>query len=159
MDDQTGDSGRLLVRQIPVHDAVEVADGNRAVDIDRTIRLLAHARHGDVVLVGDVADDFFQKAIVLGPEVADWRSVDLVAARGTTIVAGEARGEGRGGDVMGHPLNALAWLASHLATRGKHLKAGDIVLTGSVVIATPIGEGDEAICRLEGLGEARLSLT
>jgi 2-keto-4-pentenoate hydratase len=105
-----------------------------------------------------IADDFFQKAIVLGPEVTNWRSVDLVGARGTTLVAGKIRGEGRGGDVMGHPLNALAWLADHLATRGKHLKAGDVVLTGSVVIATPIAEGDEAICRLDGLGEARLTL-
>jgi 2-oxo-3-hexenedioate decarboxylase/2-keto-4-pentenoate hydratase len=106
-----------------------------------------------------IADDFFQKAIVLGPEVTEWRSVDLVAAHGTTTIAGEARGGGVGGDVMGHPLNALAWLADHLATRGKHLKSGDIVLTGSVVIATPVGEGEEAICRLDGLGEARLTLT
>jgi 2-oxo-3-hexenedioate decarboxylase/2-keto-4-pentenoate hydratase len=65
-----------------------------------------------------IADDFFQKAVVLGPEVTNWRSVDLVGARGTTTVAGQARGEGRGGDVMGHPLNALAWLADHLASRG-----------------------------------------
>ena len=106
-----------------------------------------------------IADDFFQKAIVLGPEISDWQALDLAAIPGTTTVAGETRGEGHSSDIMGHPLNALAWLADNLATRGRHLKAGDIVLTGSVVIATPIGKGEEAICRLDGLGEARLRLT
>ncbi len=44
-----------------------------------------------------VADDFFQKAIVLGPEVADWRSLDLTVVPGTTTVAGDKRGEGHEG--------------------------------------------------------------
>ena len=39
MDDEAGDGGRLLVRQVPVHGAVEVADRHRAVDIDRAVGL------------------------------------------------------------------------------------------------------------------------
>lgn len=105
-----------------------------------------------------VADDFFQKAIVLAPEIPDWQSLDFATIEGTTTVAGEHRGRGHGSDVMGHPLSALAWLTNHLTTRGKHLMAGDVVLTGSVVIATPIGRAEEAVCRLEGLGETRLLL-
>jgi 2-keto-4-pentenoate hydratase len=128
------------------HPAMELAEGRY---LDRASRNAAEF----------IADDFFQKAIVLGPAVTDWRAIDLAEVRGTTTVAGEIRGDGLGGEVMGHPLNALAWLADHLATRGRSLKAGDVVLTGSVVIATPIGAGEEAICRLEGLGEARLTLT
>ena len=106
-----------------------------------------------------IADDFFQKAVVLGPERADWSALDLAATTGTTHVGGEARGRGKGSDVMGHPFAALAWLADHLAKRGKHMKKGDIVSTGSVVIATPIGRGEETICAIDGLGEARLLLT
>lgn len=106
-----------------------------------------------------IADDFFQKAVVLGPERTDWSARDLAAMTGTTHVGGEARGRGKGSDVMGHPFAALAWLADHLAKRGKHLKKGDIVSTGSVVIATPIGRGEETICAIDGLGEARLLLT
>ena len=106
-----------------------------------------------------IADDFFQKAVVLGPERTDWSTLDLAAMIGTTHVAGEARGRGKGSDVMGHPFAALAWLADHLAARGKHLKKGDIVSTGSVVIATPIGRGEQTICAIDGLGEARLLLT
>ena len=34
-------------------------------------------------------------------------------------INGEVVGEGYGRDVLGHPLDALAWLASTLATQGK----------------------------------------
>jgi len=33
---------------------------------------------------------------------------------------------------MGNPLNSLAWVANHLGARGLGLRAGDIVMTGSV---------------------------
>jgi len=128
------------------HASIELAEGRYR---DRGTRKAAEF----------IADDFFQKAIVLGTAVTDWRRIDLADIRGTTTVGGEDKGEGRGGDVMGNPLNALAWLADHLATRGRRLRAGDVVLTGSVVIATPIERGKEVVCRLEGLGEARLTLT
>jgi len=54
-------------------------------------------------------------------------------------VRGQARGdagaigEGKGADVLGHPFNSVAWLANQLASRGATLKAGQIVMTGSIV--------------------------
>lgn len=105
-----------------------------------------------------VADDFFQKAVVLGPELGDWRALDLARLAATTDVAGDRRGEGVGGDVMGHPFAALAWLADVLAARGKALKQGEVVLTGSIVAATAIGAGESAVCAIAGLGQARLTL-
>src|SRR5665213_4417222 len=39
VDHQTCDGGGFLIGQIPVHDAVEIADGHRAVDVDRAVRL------------------------------------------------------------------------------------------------------------------------
>ena len=35
--------------------------------------------------------------------------------------------------ILGHPLNALAWLADHVAARGGRLEAGAVVTLGSVV--------------------------
>ena len=35
-------------------------------------------------------------------------------------------------EVMGNPLNALVWLANHLATRGFSLEPGDIVMSGAI---------------------------
>ena len=44
-----------------------------------------------------------------------------------------AVGEGLGRDILGHPFNSVAWLAAQLASRGVGLKAGEVVMTGSVM--------------------------
>src|SRR3546814_7932051 len=48
---------RLIVRQVPFELAVEVADRDRAVDDEAAVGLRPHAGDGQVVLVGDIADD------------------------------------------------------------------------------------------------------
>ncbi len=103
-----------------------------------------------------VADDFFNAACVLGTPVTDWRALDLPAITGTTCINGIEVGRGRGADVMGHPVTALAWLANALAERGQFLRAGEIVLTGSVVETRWLARGDHVVVTLSGLGEARL---
>ena len=95
---------------------------------------------------------------VLGPAVRDWQSVHLASSRGTVSINGEQRGEGLGSDVMGHPLEALVWLANDLAGRGEHLRAGEIVITGSIVPPIPLDVGDVAVVSVDGLGEARISV-
>jgi 2-keto-4-pentenoate hydratase len=59
---------------------------------------------------------------------------------------------GRGGDVLGHPLEALAWLANGLAGRGQTLVAGAFVLLGSVVETRWVEAGDRVEIEIEGLG-------
>ena len=49
------------------------------------------------------------------------------------MVDGHLRDEGVGADLMGHPLNCLAWLAgSSVAAAFGGLKAGQVVMLGSV---------------------------
>jgi 2-keto-4-pentenoate hydratase len=103
-----------------------------------------------------IADDFFNAACVLGPPLEAWRALDLTAVAGTTRINGAEVGRGRGADVMGHPLAALAWLANNLAERGRGLGAGEIVLTGSVVETRWVARGDDIVVSLSGLGEARV---
>jgi 2-keto-4-pentenoate hydratase len=104
-----------------------------------------------------IADDFFQAACILAEPVMEWRQLDLAAARGETVIDGTQRGEGRGADVMGHPFNAVAWLANALAERGMGLKAGDLVLTGSVVQTQWIDASPSVIrTAIGGLGAVEL---
>jgi 2-keto-4-pentenoate hydratase len=76
---------------------------------------------------------------------------------GRAIINGKEAGQGTGADVLGHPHNALAWLANHLASEGKGLHAGQIVLTGSLVKTVWLNAGDEVTMELEGLGNVGVS--
>jgi 2-keto-4-pentenoate hydratase len=60
---------------------------------------------------------------------------------------------------MGHPLEPLAWLANLLAERGKALQAGMTVITGSIITPKPVKAGDTATIAIDGLGEARVTVS
>jgi 2-oxo-3-hexenedioate decarboxylase/2-keto-4-pentenoate hydratase len=102
-----------------------------------------------------IADDFFNAGCVLGPPIARWREFDLAALRGVTRLNGVEVGRGEGRAVMGHPLEALAWLANLRARLGLGLRAGEFILLGSVVETRWTGPGDEITVEIEGLGEVR----
>ena len=68
---------------------------------------------------------------MLGAFVHTWP--DLATVEGVVAVDGKAVDRGAGRDVLGHPFHPVAWLATHLAAQGTGLRAGDIVMTGSVV--------------------------
>jgi len=99
-----------------------------------------------------VADDFFAAGCVLGKAVTRTKAPDLLTVKGRAIVNGKEAGKGTGADVLGHPHNALAWLANHLADEGKGLHAGQIVLTGSLVKTVWLDAGDSVKMELDGLG-------
>jgi 2-keto-4-pentenoate hydratase len=99
-----------------------------------------------------VADDFFAAGCVLGKPVARVGVPDVLHVIGRALINGVEVGRGSGTDVLGHPHNALAWLANHLAADGKSLRAGQIVLTGSLVKTVWLNAGDEVVMELEGLG-------
>ena len=101
-----------------------------------------------------IADDFFSAGAVIGPPVTAWQGVDLAAARGAMTINDTQVGAGTGADVMGHPFEALTWLANHAAASGRPLVAGDVVLTGSVVETKWVEAGDRVHVAIEGLGEA-----
>jgi 2-keto-4-pentenoate hydratase len=100
-----------------------------------------------------VADDFFAAGCVLGPPVVRSAAPDLPSLAGRAIVNGVEVARGSGADVLGHPHNALAWLANHLAAEGKTLRGGQIVLTGSLVKTLWLNAGDEVLMDLSGLGK------
>lgn len=105
-----------------------------------------------------LADDFFQAGCVLGAPVTGWLGLDLAALSGRMLVDGAEVGHGHGRDVLGHPLNALAWLAGTLARRGRGLKAGEIVLLGSLVQTQWLRPGAHAAIEIEALGRVEVAV-
>ena len=106
-----------------------------------------------------VADDFFAAGCVLGTAVARSAAPDLLSVTGRALINGTEVGRGTGADVLGHPHNALAWLANHLAADGKSLRAGEIVLTGSLVKTVWLNAGDKVMMELSGLGNVAATFT
>jgi 2-oxo-3-hexenedioate decarboxylase/2-keto-4-pentenoate hydratase len=102
-----------------------------------------------------IADDFFNAGCVLGPPVAGWRELDLPEVTGVTRLNGVEAGRGEGRAVMGHPFEALAWLANLRAGLGLGLRAGEFVLLGSVVETRWVSPGDEVTVAIDRLGEVR----
>jgi 2-oxo-3-hexenedioate decarboxylase/2-keto-4-pentenoate hydratase len=100
-----------------------------------------------------IADDFFNTGVVLGTEQANWRSIPLRDIRGWMQVDDEKVGDGSGVDILGHPMNALVWLANHSVRLGKHLKAGSFVMLGSVVQTVFVEKPTKIKIGFEHLGE------
>jgi 2-keto-4-pentenoate hydratase len=103
-----------------------------------------------------VADDFFAAGCVLGKAIARSKAPDLLDVVGRAIINGNEVARGTGADVLGHPHHALAWLANHLAAGGKGLRAGEIVLTGSLVKTIWLNAGDSVLMDLSGLGQVQV---
>ena len=82
---------------------------------------------------GIIGDFAAHSAFVAGPGVANWAAFDLAAVMVRGSINGAVTNEGSGAAVLGHPLNALAWLAERLVTDGGRLRAGDIVSTGTTL--------------------------
>ena len=122
---------------------------------------LADDRDADYTRLKDnalmlAADNAWNEGAVLGGPVRDWKELDLAAIKGTAFINGQNVGEGHGRDVMGHPLNALAWIANNLASRGLGLWRGDVVITGSLVTSKFPKAGDVIRFEAGALGSVEM---
>ena len=60
-------------------------------------------------------------------------------------------------DVMGNPANAVCWLANKLATQGKRIEAGEIVLTGAPCRPSEVASGDVFRATFGGIGKVTIT--
>ena len=65
---------------------------------------------------------------------------------------GEVAATGAGAAALGHPANAVAWLANTLGQLGIPLKAGEVILSGSLATLVPVAAGDHLRMAIGGLG-------
>jgi 2-keto-4-pentenoate hydratase len=124
--------------------AVEVVDDRRADYKSLDVRSL-------------VADNSWNAGAVLGEFKKDWP--DLAAVSGVVMLNGIEVDRGHGRDVLGHPFIPLTWLANHLAATGEGLRAGDIVLTGSLVTTRFPQQSETYLYKLAGVGTVDLGVT
>jgi len=112
---------------------------------------LVDDRYDDFTAIGAptlIADNAFDAGSLLGPAVTDWRHLDLGNLVARTRRDGAVVAEGRSDALLGHPLDALAWLAERRSSLGLGLAAGTFVSLGSITPVRWVDDGP-AVYRIE----------
>jgi 2-keto-4-pentenoate hydratase len=102
---------------------------------------------GSTVVASDFGNNF---GLILGPEVANWRAKLETGLSCETFIEGQSVGKGTANK---DPLDALIFLASHLAKRGRPLKAGQYITTGAVTGVHDIRVGQHSRVSFNGAGD------
>jgi 2-oxo-hept-3-ene-1,7-dioate hydratase len=84
-------------------------------------------------IVDTIADNAANAGIVLGAERHAVDALDLRWVGAIVKRNGEVEETGLGAGVLDEPAIGIAWLANRLAQYGDHIRAGDIVLSGSFI--------------------------
>ena len=96
---------------------------------------------------------------VVGRPIAVTPSAEFAAALGRMSISlhqdGREVSRAPSAAILGHPLNALAWIARDLAREGRPLREGDMISLGSFSPPQPVVAGQVWTARYEGLGEAQ----
>lgn len=109
-----------------------------------------------IAIQDTVADNASCGVYVLGEQEAGPKDFDLPALKIRVWKNGEILSEGLGSAVQGNPLTAVAWLANTLGRFGIPFKAGEVILSGSLVPLEPVQAGDSLRMELEGIGDAEV---
>ena len=110
------------------------------------------------IRIGDtIADNASSAGYVLGRDRVKPTDIDLKAIDARLLRNGELVGEGRSDAVLGDPVVAVAWLARKVASFGVTLRAGNVILPGSVHRAVDVRPGDDFEATFDGLGSVALS--
>lgn len=126
-----------------LHVGIEILESSF---VDRR-KIAEHAVLGDLLNNGGYA---------YGAAVADWRALDVATPQAILSIDGKEVRRMKAGTPGGHPKRLLTWLANHAAARGKPLKRGDIVTTGSHTGMLDAPPGATVTSRFEYIGEAAL---
>jgi 2-keto-4-pentenoate hydratase len=107
-----------------------------------------------ITIADTVADNASSAFFVLGSQPQSLAGLDLLTCGMMLTLDGTVASVGAGAACLGHPLTAAAWLAATLSSRGRPLRAGDIVMSGALGPMVPIAPGNQVRVRIGGLGSA-----
>ena len=103
-----------------------------------------------------VADNASCGVYALGGVLGDPRKLDLGLCGMVLEKNGQIIATGAGAAALGHPANAIAWLGNTLGRRGIGLKAGEVILSGSLAPLIPVTKGDHLRCTIQGMGHCNI---
>jgi 2-keto-4-pentenoate hydratase len=99
-----------------------------------------------------IARNVFNAGVVLGTQLTPVKDLDLRHEGVVLELDGEPFGSGTGVEVMGNPVNAVAWLANKLAQFDDYLRAGEVIISGTITRAAKVEKGNYARVTFTRLG-------
>lgn len=89
-----------------------------------------------------IADNASIGKVIIGGPLRDVKGLDLRTVGVVVRRNGEITETAAGAEVLGNPAQSVAWLANKLSEYGIGLKAGELVLSGSVISPIELVAGD-----------------
>ena len=117
----------------------------------------SRVRDWQIKIQDTVADNASCGVYVLAEKKVDPNGLDLVNCRVEVTKNGKFLSEGLGSAVQGSPLQSVAWLANTFGELGIALRAGEVILSGSLVPLEPIQIGDQMSMTLDGIGSLNVT--
>ena len=148
----------IVLKHDLVGPGVTVCDAERAIEFVMPAIEIIDSRISDwrIGIVDTVADNASCGGLVLGSRLSAPQLHDLRLMGCVLTVNGHLAATGAGGAVLGSPLHALVWLANSVAEHGQHLRAGDVILPGSVTPSQSAHAGQCWSARFAGLGSVTI---
>ncbi|MEM2206047.1 MAG: fumarylacetoacetate hydrolase family protein [Sulfolobales archaeon] len=99
-----------------------------------------------------IADSSGAAKVVLGGIISCVSGLDLRLIGCVVEINGEVVATSAGAAALGNPVNSMVFLANALAEVGEYLRAGQVVITGSLVTAIPVKAGDYVKVSFDRIG-------
>ena len=105
-----------------------------------------------IKLCDTIADNASSARVVLGKtpkrvDQVDLKLVGMVLEKNEEVIQ-----TGAGAAVLGHPANAVAWLANAVGKFGVSLRSGEVIMPGALTAASDVCRGDFIRASFDGLG-------
>ena len=101
---------------------------------------------------GGMYDNAGGAAFVTGRRHTDWETIDLPNSNIDVYVNDFYIKSGKGIEAMGHPVTSLTWMVNWVRERGRDVKAGELVSTGTCTAHTFVQPGDLVSADFTDLG-------
>lgn len=112
-----------------------------------------------ITIQDTVADNASSGYCVLGQKPVLLSELDLSLAGMSLYENGRVGSTGTGAACLGHPVNAVVWLANTLGQLGEVLKAGEIIMSGALGPVLNVKENNHYRMVLAGIGDVSCYFT
>ena len=106
-----------------------------------------------------IADGFAGQALIIGPEIENWRNRDLDTLPVELVVDDEVAGTAFVGDTRCRPVAVLTSMVRDLTAKGVGFDAGQVLTTGAAATPAPAQPGQRIVARFPDIGEVVVELT